>query len=77
MKLEPCDVVGVISDGFFEFADPSGQEFGRDRIAKVITSNSSFSMEKLVATLIARIEDFAPGEPQADDMTAVLVCRRS
>jgi phosphoserine phosphatase len=77
MKLEPGDIVGVISDGFFEYADSTGRLFGTDRMADVISLNSTKSMADLIGAILAAIKNFAPAEGQKDDMTAVLICRRS
>jgi sigma-B regulation protein RsbU (phosphoserine phosphatase) len=76
IKLEPGDIVSVISDGFFEYRDSNGNEFGTERVNEIIAANSSRTMEELIKILIAAIEKFAPDKPQDDDMTAVLFCRR-
>jgi len=77
MKLEPGDVVGILSDGFFEYENADGEQFEKERVEAVIASKSSGTMADLIGSLIDAIKDFAQGEPQNDDMTAVLVCRRS
>lgn len=77
MILDPGDIVGILSDGFFEYENADRQQFGQERVAEIVASKSSGTMADLIGSILDAIADFSMGEPQADDMTAVFVCRRS
>ncbi|UCF37709.1 MAG: SpoIIE family protein phosphatase [Acidobacteriota bacterium] len=75
MKMDPGDVVAIITDGFFEYANLSEEQFGNDRVAQVIREFKGNSMQDLLTTLLNEINRFAGDAPQDDDMTAILVKR--
>jgi len=74
-RLEPGDVLTLFSDGVTEEQDPSGEEFGEDRLAKLVVSHAGDGAARLVAEIKARILAWAAGAPAADDVT-VLIARR-
>jgi len=75
LLLEPGDILALISDGIYEYADPDGEEFGEDRVADVIRANRDLTMAELSACLTKAVADFGRGAPQADDITLVIVRR--
>lgn len=75
LLLEPGDILALISDGIYEYADPDGEEFGEERVADVIRANSGLAMTELSASLTKAVADFGRGAPQADDITLVMVRR--
>jgi len=75
LLLEPGDILALISDGIYEYADLDGQEFGEARVADVIRANRGCTMAELSASLIKAVADFGRGAPQADDITMVMVRR--
>ncbi len=75
MVLEPGDVVVLLSDGFFEHRNPADEELGAERIIDVISSHRRENAEEILAALRRCLEDFAEGEPQDDDLTAIIVKR--
>ncbi len=73
--LEPGDLFVVLSDGFYEAARPSGEQFGEKRICDIVRSSAGQSAAELIQTIRAAMEEFTgPIEP-ADDQTAVVVKR--
>jgi phosphoserine phosphatase len=75
LDLEPGDIVALITDGIYEFEDPSHEQFGRDRLAEVVRRHQSEPMSGLIERIVEATESFAGGAPQADDMTLLLVRR--
>jgi len=75
VALDPGDVFLVLTDGFFEWTNPDGEQFGIDRVARVVRNNHDVSAEVLIQVLRADVEAFARGTPQADDLTAVVIKR--
>ena len=75
IRLEPGDIVAVISDGIFETRNAEGEELGAERVAEVLRTNHQESAPKILLTLRAVTEGFAAGRPAADDRTALIVKR--
>jgi phosphoserine phosphatase len=75
MELEVGDIVGLISDGIFEYADPDSKQFGEKRVGDVLAEHGGGAMTDLIDHLRNAVETFARGAPQNDDMTIVFVKR--
>ncbi len=77
LTLEPGDIVGLISDGIYEYANHGGEQFGDARVAELLLDFREQPMDKLILRLREAVADFARGAPQEDDMTIVFVKRES
>jgi sigma-B regulation protein RsbU (phosphoserine phosphatase) len=75
MKLEPGDIVGLISDGIYEYQNEAGTQFGDDGVARVIRDHRTASSEELITALRQAVADFAGEAPQLDDMTILFIKR--
>ncbi len=74
--LRPGDVFAVISDGFFEYQNRPGEQFGSERIGAWLRAvHRSCVNQSTIEALRERVQDFAAGAPQEDDMTVVLIRR--
>jgi sigma-B regulation protein RsbU (phosphoserine phosphatase) len=73
LELEPGDILGLISDGVYEYANLQGEEFGEDRVAGIFRDHHQLSMSGLTEKLIEAVMEFGGDAPQADDITLVLV----
>jgi sigma-B regulation protein RsbU (phosphoserine phosphatase) len=73
--LEPGDIVGLMSDGIFEYADPDNEQFMEKRAGEVVKAHHQESMDALIDHIRAAVREFARGAPQMDDMTIVLIKR--
>jgi sigma-B regulation protein RsbU (phosphoserine phosphatase) len=76
LTFAPGDMLILLTDGFFEWADPSGELFGTERLQDVVHRNSNASAADLIQALRAEVEDFSQGTPQEDDLTAVVIRRQ-
>ena len=75
IDMEPGDVLGLISDGIYEYEDEEGRQFGQEGVARVIRENLEEPMTEVVTTLLRSARKFGGSAPQADDITIVLVRR--
>jgi sigma-B regulation protein RsbU (phosphoserine phosphatase) len=75
MQLAPGDVLGVISDGIYEYENEDGVQFGQAGVAAVIDSMPGASASELVAEMMSAARTHGGDVPQADDITIVLARR--
>jgi serine phosphatase RsbU (regulator of sigma subunit) len=73
--LEPGDIYAVLSDGIYETADPSGEDFGLERVQRVIHEHRKASARELQERLREAAEAFGQGAPAADDRTILIIKR--
>lgn len=70
-RIEPGELLLMITDGVQEALSPDGQMFGLERLLELVRRHRHESAEQLVARLHASVDEFARGTPQADDFTAI------
>jgi phosphoserine phosphatase len=75
LSLQAGDILALISDGVYEYANENGEIFGEKRVAEVFRSCHHLPMSTLTANLIEAVTEFGGDAPQADDITLVLVRR--
>lgn len=75
VQLLPGDVLGLISDGIYEYENASGVQFGEAGVAKVIDEMPDASAQELVDAIMMAAREHGSGVPQADDITIVLARR--
>ncbi|MBT8100200.1 MAG: SpoIIE family protein phosphatase [Gammaproteobacteria bacterium] len=75
VQLAPGDVLGIISDGIYEYENEAGVQFGQSGVAAVIDSMPDGSAEELVAAIMQAAREHGGDAPQADDITIVLARR--
>jgi len=75
MQLAPGDVLGVISDGIYEYENEDGVQFGQAGVAAVIDRTPDASASELVAEIMRAARTHGGDVPQADDITIVLARR--
>lgn len=74
-RVEPGDCLFLFTDGVTETRDPSGREYGVDRLAKFVGQRRAFPPEALAAACLDDLRTFSPGATRTDDLT-LLVIRR-
>jgi phosphoserine phosphatase len=75
LELSPGDILAVMTDGIYEYENPSEEQFGESRVEEIVRQNREAPMSRLVERIVAAVEEFADGAPQNDDMTILLVRR--
>ena len=76
IKLAPGDILGLISDGIYEYENEVGLQFGQKGVASVIDAMPNGSAEELVPAIMQATRLHGGKAPQADDITIVLVRRQ-
>ncbi len=75
LALEPGDILGLISDGIYEYATQDGAQFGERRVGEFIAENRDRSMSDIGQGLVDAAYAFGGEAKQADDITLVLIRR--
>jgi sigma-B regulation protein RsbU (phosphoserine phosphatase) len=76
-QLQPGDVLVAYSDGVSEAVNPSGEEFGAQRLYETIARNLDASAAGIRDRIEAALSKWAQGTPAADDITLVIVKRQA
>jgi sigma-B regulation protein RsbU (phosphoserine phosphatase) len=72
IKLHAGDRLALYTDGITEAADPSGEEFGTDRLRVLLAEDETANLESRHAQIVESVRGYANGK-FADDATLVLV----
>ena len=73
--LEPGDVLGLISDGIYEYENEEGVQFGRRGVMRVLDAHPEANAQQLVDLIMEAARKHGGSAPQADDITIVLARR--
>ena len=71
------DVFVVYTDGVTEAVDRRREQFGEQRVERIIRDCGACPPETLKRQLAARLEEFTGGEPQSDDITFVIARKKA
>ena len=75
-RLEPGDMLVLITDGFYEWENPEGEQFGLQRLEATIREAQDCTAEEVIARLRESVQRFCRGTAQQDDLTAVVLRRK-
>jgi serine phosphatase RsbU (regulator of sigma subunit) len=67
------DIIFLVTDGFLEWENAAGEQFGTERFEEVIQSSFDLEPEEIIQELYRAVLAFAEGTPQLDDLTAVVI----
>jgi sigma-B regulation protein RsbU (phosphoserine phosphatase) len=73
VALSPGDLVIVYSDGVTEARNAAGGEYERDRMIALASERHGLAPDRLLADLLASVGQFSGAEPQADDLTVLIL----
>ena len=73
--MEPGDVLGLISDGVYEYADESSVQFGQQGVADGISNSQDLRNQQLVDKIMRAVQEHGRKIPQTNDITIVLAKR--
>jgi len=76
LQLAPGDILGLISDGIYEYENDAGEQFGQGGVVRVMGQPDPGSMDALVQKIMQAAQAHGHPAPQADDITIVLIHRR-
>jgi len=73
MQLMPGDVLLCCTDGIIEASDKDQEEFGADRLVKIVQNNQHLSAQEMVKVVAQEVEEFAKGGVHIDDKVLMVV----
>jgi phosphoserine phosphatase RsbU/P len=73
VRFEPGDVFAFYTDGITEAEDPSGVDFGRERLAATVRSVAGQPAEAVVSAVHGAVDAFRDSGPHGDDATVIVV----
>jgi serine phosphatase RsbU (regulator of sigma subunit) len=76
LYLGSNDMLVVVTDGFYEWENPEGEEFGMARLEAAIRESRDCPAEQIITRLRASVVSFCRGTEQKDDLTAVILRRK-
>ena len=73
VPFEPGDLFVFYTDGITEAEDPSGAEFGRERLAATVRSVAGQEAGAVVSAVHGAVDAFRGPSPHGDDATVIVV----
>ena len=73
LDFEPGDVLVLYTDGATEAASPSGEEFGRERLAQAVKDNYEKPARELIASLQLAVLEWTDNAGANDDVTFFII----
>ena len=75
IDLQPGDILGLVSDGIYEYENEDEVQFGHERLAAIIDRYTDGPMDELVQKIMQATFEHGGSVAQADDITIVLIRR--
>lgn len=75
IQLHRGDSLIIVTDGMFEGRDTHDQEYGIDRLCETLCRYRHLPASQIIEKTYEALLGFAQGQPQNDDLTAVVVKR--
>jgi sigma-B regulation protein RsbU (phosphoserine phosphatase) len=72
-QAEPGDLILLYSDGVEDQLNPAEQEFGRDRIVRVLLDHCAAPPNIIASTILHELDAFKDGAPNTDDQTLIVM----
>lgn len=75
LDLNSGDLLVLATDGFFEWANATGERFGSERMSASLRAHSDKPAGEIISSLYQDVLEFAGGTTQMDDLTAIVLKR--
>jgi len=72
-QTEPGDVILLVSDGILDQFNPAEEEYGKQRLAKLLRRVHADSAEGIAAAVLADLDQFTAGVSRFDDQTLAVL----
>jgi serine phosphatase RsbU (regulator of sigma subunit) len=73
IKVQAGDMLVLITDGFFEWCNESGEAYGTKRLESFVRDHHDLPPQRFIEALHQAVLDHVAGTEQADDLTAVVI----
>jgi sigma-B regulation protein RsbU (phosphoserine phosphatase) len=73
VEFGPGDVLVLTTDGFFEWANAEGEQFGTQRLVEFLRTKHDLQPEAFIGALHQAVVAHSGGTEQGDDLTAVVI----
>jgi PAS domain S-box-containing protein len=77
ISLSPDDRLLIYTDGICEAMNERMEEFGEERLSEIVQRNDRAPVAELVETILAAVNDHVGNAAGSDDMTLILLRRKS
>jgi len=74
VELKEDDILLLYTDGITEAMDAQGEQFGTERLAKLIQGNTDLTVQELANAILLAASNFAEGKIFTDDIT-IITCK--
>ena len=72
-KMASGEMMVLLTDGFFEWENDAGEEYGIDRTAEMVRRHADEPATRLIEILYDDVRRFAGESPQSDDLTSLVI----
>lgn len=76
IHFEPGDALVLTTDGFFEWSNPSDEQYGIERLEAFVKAHGHEQTSSFISALHAEVVAHANGKAQPDDLTVLIVKRK-
>ena len=73
LRLEPGDLLVAVTDGVTEAVDPSGREFGDERVRQALAARLGAGAAETLAGLVSAVDTWVGPAGCSDDLTALIL----
>jgi phosphoserine phosphatase RsbU/P len=73
--MQPGDILGLISDGIYEYENEVGEQYGQQRVAEIVLNNRNSTAQQIVDEMLHAVRRHGGRAIQADDITVVVAKR--
>jgi serine phosphatase RsbU (regulator of sigma subunit) len=75
VQFNPGDIIVLYTDGITEMRNENKEEYGIQRVKKLILNNNHLTAAEILDILISDVETFRGDTPPHDDTTALVFKR--
>ena len=75
LMMQPHDLLVAFTDGIIESTNPSGEEYGLDRLRQELSDQRGASVRQMFSRIMQDVESHMASSRQADDQTLIVIRR--
>jgi sigma-B regulation protein RsbU (phosphoserine phosphatase) len=75
VELRPGDQVLFYTDGVIDAINPPGERYGLKHFEQSLLRHQQYSPSQVLSEILVEIDRYAESQPQADDLTLLLIRR--